>query len=202
MMMSKALILVDVQNEYFADGKLPLPDMDEALTHIEALLTCFRSSRLPIFHIQHFGLTEGGPFSLGSPGAELHDRVKPRLGMQPPEIVIPKYYTNGFRMTWLAAALQGSGVTEVVVAGAMVQNCIDATVRAADDFGFKVTVASDACAAAPVTLKDGQIIEAATAHDVVLAALSNVADVRPTTEVIAQIEQERQYAADHVPWGG
>jgi len=201
-MMTKALILVDVQNEYFDGGRLPLPDMDEALTHIEALLTCFRSNRAPIFHIQHFALTADGPFTLGSPGAELHDRVKPQLTTQPPEVVIPKYYTNAFRMTWLAAALQGSGVSEVVVVGAMVQNCIDATVRGADDFGFKVTVASDACAAAPITLKDGRAIEAATVHDLFLEALNNVADVLPTTEVIAVIEQERDHAADHVSWGG
>ncbi|MBC7953683.1 MAG: cysteine hydrolase [Rhodospirillaceae bacterium] len=178
--MKKGLLLVDVQNEYVSNGKLALPDIEPALHQIGQLLDHFRAIGAPVLHLQHVSLDPEAPFAADSSGWELHERVRPELG----EAVIAKYFPNGFRQTWLLSALQQAQVSELVVAGAMTQICIDSTVRSALDFGFQVSVAADACAAGALEW-DGQPIEASQVQRTFLAALSKVATVAPTSELIA-----------------
>lgn len=179
--MKEGLLLVDVQNEYFPNGKLALPDIEPALHQIGQLLDHFRATGAPVLHLQHVSLDPEAPFAANSPGWELHERVRPELG----EAVIAKYSPNGFSQSWLLAALQQAQVSELVVAGAMTQHCIDSTVRSALDFGFRVSVAADACAAGVVEW-DGQAIAASQVHRTFLAALRNITTVVPTAELIAR----------------
>jgi|AGTN01.1.fsa_nt_gi Amidases related to nicotinamidase len=179
--MGKGLLLVDVQNEYFSNGKLTLPDIEPALHQIGRLLDHFRATGAPVLHLQHVSSDPEAPFAADSSGWELHERVRP----EPGEAVIAKYFPNGFRQTWLLAALQQAQVSELVVAGAMTQNCVDSTVRSALDFGFLVSIAADACAAGALEW-DGQPIAADQVHRTFLAALRNLATVAPTSELIAQ----------------
>jgi nicotinamidase-related amidase len=83
---------------------------------------------------------------------------------------VRKHYPNSFRETGLLEVLQGAGVDEVIICGAMSHMCIDATTRAAFDYGFTCTVIHDACATRDLTF-DGRTIPAGQVHGAFMAAL-------------------------------
>ncbi|WGQ09710.1 cysteine hydrolase family protein [Pedobacter gandavensis] len=164
--MSKALIIIDVQNDYFENGALELVNPIPASENAKKLLDHFRKENLPVVHVQHAS-PEGVPFFVpGSTGVEIHDNVKPAEG----EKVITKHYPNSFRDTDLLEYLQSKGVTEVVLTGMMTHMCVDAGTRAAFDYGFGCTVIGDACATKDLEIKGAQV-KAADVQTAFLAAL-------------------------------
>lgn len=141
--MTRALVLIDLQNDYFPGGKMELAGSSEAVERAGGLLEAFRRKGLTVIHIQHLSLRPDAPFFLpGTAGVEIHHRVQPLAG----ETVIQKNYPNGFRQTRLGEHLQGLGVRQLVLAGMMTHMCVDATTRAAFDLGFECLLAHDACA--------------------------------------------------------
>lgn len=152
--MTTALILVDIQNDYFTGGKMELSGMAAASRKAGELLAFFRKNQWPTFHIRHLAAGEGATFFLpGTDGAELHESIKPMTG----ETVIEKHFPNSFRETELLARLEQSGVQKLVICGAMSHMCIDATTRAAADLGFECVVAHDACATRELGFGSGSI---------------------------------------------
>jgi nicotinamidase-related amidase len=165
----KGLILVDIQNDYFAGGRMELVGMDAAGKKAAQLLSFFRDNRWPTFHIQHISDPEGASFFLpDTKGAEIHAAVSPL----PDEPVIQKHYPNSFRETPLLDALKNSGVESVVICGAMSHMCIDATTRAAADFDFRCTVVHDACATRNLDFGKKKIL-AQDVHASFMAALGS-----------------------------
>ena len=166
--MKTALLLVDIQNDYFPGGAMELVGMTEAGARAGELLAECRRQGLPVFHVQHLALRKGATFFLpGTGGAQIHESVQPRPG----EAVLTKNFPNGFRETGLEEILREAGIEELVIAGAMSHMCIDATTRAAADLGFRCTVVHDACAARDLTF-GGVVIPAAQVHGAFMAALS------------------------------
>jgi len=166
--MKTALLLVDMQNDYFPGGAMELAGMAEAGARAGELLTACRRLKFPIFHVQHLALRPGAGFFLpGTPGAEIHPGVQPRPGEQ----VIQKHFPNSFRETGLKARLNEAGIEELVIGGAMSHMCIDATTRAAADLGFSCTVIHDACATRDLAF-GGRVIPPAQVHGAFMAALS------------------------------
>jgi nicotinamidase-related amidase len=166
--MQTALILIDIQNDYFENGSMPLHDSAEAARNASKVLKLFREDRLPIVHIQHLATREGANFFLpGTTGAEIHRDVAPLAD----EKIIVKHYPNSFRETGLLEHLQVNGITRLVVAGMMTQMCVDATVRAAKDFGFEVMLIGDACATRDLVL-GGRSVAATDVQESFLAALA------------------------------
>jgi nicotinamidase-related amidase len=167
--MSTGLILVDIQNDYFAGGRMELVGMEAAGQKAGQLLAFFRDNRWPTFHIQHISDREGASFFLpDTKGAEIHATVSPR----PDDPVIQKHYPNSFRDTPLLDTLRSSGVESVVICGAMSHMCIDATTRAAVDFGFRCTVVHDACATRNLDFGKKKIL-AQDVHAAFMAALGS-----------------------------
>ncbi|MEN5379223.1 cysteine hydrolase family protein [Sphingobacterium kitahiroshimense] len=165
--MSKALIIIDVQNDYFENGAMELVNPIPASENTKKLLEHFRKENLTVVHVQHVS-PEGAPFfAPGTRGVEIHDNVKPLEG----EKVITKHYPNSFRDTDLLAYLKENDVTELVITGMMTHMCVDAGTRAAFDFGFDCTVISDACATRDLEI-NGQHVKAADVHHAFLAALT------------------------------
>ncbi|WP_026714151.1 cysteine hydrolase family protein [Flavobacterium daejeonense] len=141
--MKKALLIVDIQNDYFVNGKMQLFNSEEAGKKAKLILEKFRSENLPVFHIQHIATrTDATFFIKGTNGVEIHDYVKPLKE----EIVIEKTFPNSFRETDLLKYLQVQEITDLVIVGMMTHMCIDATTRAAKDFGFNCIIIEDACA--------------------------------------------------------
>jgi nicotinamidase-related amidase len=166
--MTTALLLVDIQNDYFPGGAMALVGMDAAADNAARLLAGFRDRGAPRLHVQHLSARPGATFFLpGTPGAEHEARVAPAPG----EVVISKHFPNAFRDTGLLEALRAGGVEALVIAGAMSHLCIDATTRAAFDLGFDCTVAADACATRDLAWQ-GQTVPAAQVHAAFMAALT------------------------------
>lgn len=166
--MSKALIIIDIQNDYFENGAMELVGSLDASENAKILLTKFRNEKLPIVHIQHLSVAPDSVFFLPeTKGQEIHENVKPLAG----EKVITKYYPNSFRETELLEYLKSQNITELIVAGMMTHMCVDATVRAAKDFDFECTVIGDACATRDLEI-NGKSVKAADVHNAFLSALS------------------------------
>lgn len=164
----QGLVLVDIQNDYFPHGNLELVGVEQAAKNAGKLLQQFRDKQAPIVHIQHISMQAGATFFLpDTTGSEINERVAP----QPDEVVIVKHFPNSFKDTQLLQHLKAIEVEEVVICGAMSHMCIDATTRAAFDFGFQCVVIEDACATRDLEYK-GKIIKAAEVHGAFMAALA------------------------------
>ena len=166
--MKTALMLIDIQNDYFPGGKMELVGMKESSRKAQELLDLFRKHNLPTFHIQHVSLGKGAGFFLpDTEGAEIHESLKPLST----DMVIQKHFPNSFRDTDLLERLKSAHVTALVICGAMSHMCIDATTRAAADHGFKCTVIHDACATRDLQFGDTHV-PAAQVHASFMSALS------------------------------
>lgn len=163
-----ALILVDIQNDYFPDGRWPVDNIQAATQNAKRVLDQARAAGDLILHIRHQMASDDAPFFRpGTPGAEIHATVAPQGG----EAVITKQRPNSFHDTDLLERLKDHGISKLTIVGAMSQMCIDATTRAAVDFGFKVTVVADACAAKEVSFGD-QVVSAPMVHATIMGALA------------------------------
>lgn len=164
----EALIIIDIQNDYFDGGANPLVGSREASLRAKALLEDFRARALPIVHVRHLSTRPGSTFFIpGTHGAEIHENVAPEAG----EKVIEKNFPNSFRETDLLDHLRSEGITDLVICGMMTHMCVDATVRAARDFGFACTVIGDACATRSLEI-GGRTVAAADVQTAFLAALN------------------------------
>lgn len=179
--MKTGLLIVDVQNDYFPGGKMALVEIEKAAANVAELLSHFRSSKQPTFHIQHTWEDEASPFFVaGSEGANIHRSVAPG----PNETVIVKHFPNSFRESRLLDELKKAGVERLAICGAMSHVCIDATTRAAADLGFDCVVVHDACATTNVEF-NGTKVPAAKVHAAFMSALGFAyAQVVPTAEAI------------------
>jgi len=164
--MNKALLLIDIQKEYFENGALELVNPIAASENAKKLLENFRRKNNTVVHVQHIS-PEGIPFFVsGTEGVEIHENVKPLTG----EKVITKQFPNSFRDTDLLEYLKSNNITHLVIAGMMTHMCIDAGTRAAFDYGFECAVIADACATRDLQIK-GQNVNAADVQNAFLAAL-------------------------------
>ncbi|MCW3465936.1 cysteine hydrolase family protein [Chitinophaga nivalis] len=166
--MKTALLIIDVQNDYFEGGAHTLVNAAQAGQQVQQVLQTARKQQLPVVHIQHLAVNEGADFFLpNTTGAHIHACANPLPG----ETVITKNYPNSFRATTLLAHLQEHHITHLVICGMMTDVCVDATVRAAMDLGFTTTVIGDACATRNRELY-GQTINADTIHQAYLAGMT------------------------------
>ena len=181
--MNKALIIIDIQNDYFEGGTMTLVDSDKASLNARKVLDKFRSDSLPVIHIQHIANRPTATFFLPqSIGAEIHENVKPLDN----EKLIIKHFPNSYRETELLEHLQILNVTDLVVCGMMTHMCIDATIRAAKDFGFTCTVIGDACATKDLEI-NGEIVKASEVQKSFLAALNYFyASIITTSQFLSQ----------------
>ena len=165
--MTTALLLVDIQNDYFPGGAMELVGSDAAAASAGKLQAQFRASGLPVFNVQHIAKSPTATFFLpGTQGVEIHVSVAPLAG----EAVVVKHFPNSFRETGLLELLHSAEVTDLVVVGMMTHMCIDTTVRAANDLGFKVTLVADACATRDLEFQ-GVTVAAAEVQAAYLAAI-------------------------------
>lgn len=142
--MKKALILIDIQRDYFPGGAYPLKGMNKAGKQAQKLLSKFRGEGNEVIHIQHISKNQKAPFfKPGTEGIEIHPLVKPLKG----ERLFVKHFPNSFRDTGLDAYLKERGIRSLTIAGAMTNMCVDSTVRAGFDLGFVMEIAEKGCAA-------------------------------------------------------
>lgn len=182
-----ALIIVDLQNDYFRGGNWELEGTDEAAANAAALLATFRTKALPIVHVRHEFPGNDAPFFVpGSPGIKVHSSVQELEG----EPVVIKRHINGFRETNLKQILTEFKVEKVLICGAMSHMCIDAITRAANDFGYNCAVAHDACATLELEF-NGVTVPAKQAHAAFMAALAFAyAYVASTDQLLSELDRQ------------
>ncbi|MGV8138569.1 MAG: isochorismatase family protein [Mangrovibacterium sp.] len=176
--MKKALIIIDIQNDYFETGTMPLVGADKACRNAKLILDRFRTEQLPVIFIQHLAPRPDATFFLpNTKGAEIHETIAPLKS----EKVIVKHYPNSFRDTDLLKSLQENQISDLVICGMMTHMCVDATTRAAKDLGFNVIVIGDACATKDLVY-DEKTVTAANVQTSFLSALNYFYSTVQTTE--------------------
>jgi nicotinamidase-related amidase len=141
--MTKALLVIDVQNDYFEGGRFPLWNTEATLAATEQAITRAREHRVPVLYIQHISAATPSPlFERDTAGVELHPRIAATVGDAP---VIVKQFADSFHQTTLAAELDKLGATELVICGMMTQNCVTHTAISKAAERYAVTVIPDAC---------------------------------------------------------
>jgi len=109
--MNIALIVIDIQNDYFDKGTMTLVGSDNASENASLLLDKFRADNLPVIHILHIATKPTATFFLpNTKGAEIHKNVKPLVQ----EKIIVKHYPNSFRETELLDYLKSKKITDLV----------------------------------------------------------------------------------------
>jgi nicotinamidase-related amidase len=175
------LLTIDMQKEYFVDGRpLKVPEGPAVLANIVRLQDGARKANIPLIHIQHLSLDpEGGVFVEGSPFSDLVDESAPDTG----EKVIIKRYPSAFAGTDLEGHLQALGVDTLIIAGLMSFMCCDTTAREAHSRGYKVLFVKDAAAAIDL----GEI-PAEQVHEVTLAVQGFIfSEVVSTEEALGRL---------------
>jgi nicotinamidase-related amidase len=176
-----ALILIDLQRavDHPSWGPRNNPDAEQ---NAARLLTKWRQSGRPIYHVRHDS-TE--PQSTFRPG-QIGHQFKPESQPLPHENVIPKRTNSAFIGTDLEARLRTAGHAPLFVVGVSTSNSVEATVRMAGNLGFQTYLVEDA--AFTFDRKDwrGRLRTAQEVHDMSLANLSGeYCTIVTTADVLA-----------------
>ncbi len=182
--MAQALVVIDIQNEYFPGGAVPLPHAERAAAQAAAAIAAARSAGVEVIHIRHEEPDSDVYFVPGSSGAQTNSAVAPVDG----EAVVVKNHPNSFLDTDLAERLAALGAARVAFCGMMTSMCVDATVRAAADLGLAPVLIDDACTA-PDLEHRGTSVPADAVHAAFCAALG---------DDIATVVDTREFAAEPV----
>jgi len=168
--MNTALILIDIQNDYFPGGKNELVNTEQTIAHTKRVLSLFRDNELPIFYVQHISPQENATFFLpNTDGIKIHKQIFP----QPHEKVIVKHTPDSFFQTELQHYLKLEGIKQLVICGMMSHMCIDTTVRTAKQLGYDITLLNEACTTKDLEWNDS-IIPAETVHNTFMSSLQGI----------------------------
>lgn len=174
-----AVLALHYQNDVLhADGRIRVgfaagdDARERVIAAAGALLAGARRAGLPIVHIRiafrpdyadlvqncplFRGTAQAGAVQEGSWGAQFHAGLGPD-DKRPNEYVVHHLRTSGFIGTPLELILSKLGARHLIVAGVATHSTVEMTVRHAVDLGYQVTVAADACAAAPHTLHSASL---------------------------------------------
>ena len=144
-MSKKALIVIDLQNDYFPDGKFPLWNTDEVLTNIKSAIAKANAQNIPVVHVQHIADPAMGIspfFNEGTEGAAIHSEI---MAAAPDGKVVVKHYADSFEQTNLEAVLSELGADELLICGMMTQNCVTHTAISKAAEKYKVSILVDCC---------------------------------------------------------
>ena len=168
--MSSALIVIDVQQEYFT-GAWPIlhPDRDAAVERIVAAMRAARAAGIPVVVVQHRTPSGSPVFADGSPTQELH----PAIAAEHRDHLVFKTYPGSFTGTDLGEWLAGRSVDELVICGFMTHMCVDSTARQAHHADLAAVVLGDATGTLDVASPDGTIVPARQVHETELAVIGS-----------------------------
>lgn len=140
-----ALIVIDLQNDYFPEGKFPLWNTAMTLAATENAIASARAKRIPVILVQHVADAAKGIapfFNAGTTGVDIHPRI---LKAAPDAIIVTKAFADSFHHTVLEKTLSDLGIDELLICGMMTQNCVTHTAisKAAEKYAVKVL--TDCC---------------------------------------------------------
>lgn len=171
--MKQALIVIDIQNDYFPGGKFPLWNADTVLQSVERAITSARAKQIPVVLIQHVADSKMGVspfFNEGSSGADIHPKILAAASGAP---IVVKQFADSFHHTTLENTLSQWGITDLLVCGMMTQNCVTHTAISKAAEKYQVMVLVDCCTTVNEIL-----------HQIALHGLSTRVKLVPSSEVL------------------
>ena len=150
----RALVVIDVQNEYFSGG-LPIeyPPVEQTLSNIGRAMDAARAAGIPVVVVQHSAPATSPLFAKGSPGWELH----PVVASRPRDHVIEKAWPSVYTGTDFADWLARHEIDTLTVVGYMTHNCDASTIFEATHRGLRVEFLADASGALPYANSAGSV---------------------------------------------
>ncbi|MDN3481725.1 cysteine hydrolase family protein [Arthrobacter sp. APC 3897] len=184
---TRALVIVDVQNEYFGGPlEIQYPDRDESLANITTVIDAAEAQGMPVVVVQHEAPAGSPVFAEGSRGWDLHPDVAARRRDSWKRI--GKSYASVFAGTDFEDWLRENNIDTITLVGYMTNNCDIATAAAAEPLGFTVELLSDASGAIHLANEAGQV-SARQVHEALMVLLqSNFAAVGTTREWLQAVE--------------
>lgn len=170
--MSKALVIIDLQNDYFPGGAYPLWNADQTLANIKSAVASAKGAGIPIVIVQHVADPSQGPspfFNAGSHGVEVHSELRELVPDAP---VVIKAFADSFEQTNLREVL--GDARHLMLCGMMTQNCVTHTALSKAAEAYEIDVLVDCC-----TTVDEML------HLIAVHALSTRVALKPAAEAIA-----------------
>lgn len=161
--MKNALIVIDVQNDYFAGGAWPQFQAAETAARIADCVRAADAAGDWVVAVRHVNAADAAMLAAGSAGVAFYPEIAPLLAGR---ATVDKHAADAFWQTDLAQVLAAAGVSDIYLCGMMTQNCITHTALSPDAAAWRVHIIADAC-----TAPDARI------HAVATRALSARLDV-------------------------
>ncbi len=143
--MKKALLIIDIQNDYFSGGKFPLWNTETTLANIEEAIHEAEAKDFLIIHIQHVANPDPDMapfFNKGTEGVAIHPHI---LLAAPKAPVVIKEFADGFYKTELDEILAEANITDLILCGMMTQNCVTHTAISKAAEKYTVSILADCC---------------------------------------------------------
>lgn len=182
--MKRALLVIDVQNEYFAGGALPITYPTNHLSNILEVMDAARAAGITTVLIRHHQPDPDSPlFCKGTKNWELH----PEVASRPHDLLLDKTLPGSFTATNLESYLRDQGIDTVTIAGYMTQICCDTTAREAMHRGFKVEFLSDATGTLDLENSAGSIRAAELQKAILISQQMFISEVISKDEFLSRL---------------
>jgi nicotinamidase-related amidase len=180
----RALLVIDVQNEYFEGGALPVTYPQNSHANILSTIKAAQAAGIPIVMVQHTATAKGAKaFVKNTQGWQLHASVKNAKVTHYIEKTMPSSFVGTDLESWL----RKEGIDTVVVSGYMTQHCCDTTARYAKHLGFDVEFLSDATGTLDFANKGGKASAEEIHRSTLVEQAFRFSDVISTKEWIGVI---------------
>lgn len=162
-----ALLVIDVQNEYFT-GHLPVTYPTNSFSNLLAAIDTAHQNNMPVILVQHVNPDPNAlTFAKGSHEVQIHPEVLAK-GF---DLIVEKHKASSLYETSLEDYLKSNQIDTLVISGFMTQMCCDTTARHAAHLGYKVLFLSDATGTLDFNTPVGSITGKAL-HEAILATQS------------------------------
>ena len=165
-----ALIVIDIQNDYFPAGAYPLHDADAVLARAVRAVHNAQAQGVPVVLVQHVARGPSPFFNHGTEGVQIHPALR---AAAPDAPVVVKGHADSFLNTVLQETLQSLGVDTLWLCGMMTHNCVTHTALSPQAGAYAVSVLADAC-----TTVDPMV------HAIALSALRDRVPVLTVNQVL------------------
>ncbi len=143
--MQQALIVIDIQNDYFEGGAFPLWNTANTLENIKQAIAKAKAKGMPIVLVQHVADKTAGLapfFNEGTEGVELHKEI---LALAPQALIVKKSFADSFYQTELESTLTACKAEELIICGMMTQNCVTHTSISKSAEKYNICIIPECC---------------------------------------------------------
>lgn len=181
----KALLVIDVQNEYFT-GKMPVTYPPGSFNKILQAVEAANQNNIPVILIRHEATQQAAAFVKGSRGWGIREELLEKEYVR----IFDKDLPGSFTGTGLEDYLKGMGIDTIVICGYMTQMCCDTTARQAVHLGFSVEFLSDATGTLDVSNDAGKITAEELHKAILIIQAMRFSKVISTDEWIKKYRKE------------